>query len=132
MTIRLLPLQLDPGSQPCAVGLVTCSYLLHEKTSSVLMFLHPLGTCWGDLVHTDIFNLKFCCTQASEDMTEKCTMNAELNNYFKGKSIVFCFFFLSQFIFKVFLFLNWSSPITVGKSPCVLHVQVTTNLIKLQ
>lgn len=32
MTIRLLPLQLDPGFQPYAVGLVTCSYLLHENT----------------------------------------------------------------------------------------------------
>lgn len=32
MTIRLLPLQLDPGFKPYAVGLVTSSYLLHEKT----------------------------------------------------------------------------------------------------
>lgn len=59
-----------------------------RRQGSVLVFLHPHGTCWGDLEHTDIFNLKLHCTQASEDMIQKCTMNVKLNTYFKGKYFV--------------------------------------------
>lgn len=99
MTIRLLPLQPDPGFKPYQGDKSDVHTCCLRRQGSVLVILHPLGTHWGDLVHTDMFNLKLHCTQAAEDMVQKCAMNAELNTYLKGKVAVFCFFFSSCNLF---------------------------------